>query len=432
MRKISAALSWVISFFLLVNGFSIFAQNTSPYWSLSGNSNTSATSKLGTTNASNLAVYTNNLERVRVLSANGYVGIGTITPGARLEVSGTDKMAAKFNSNNSSMFIGLYKRNALKGYVGSSVNFNNDVDFGTSQNNTLGKVHFTTRNISRVTIDTNGNFGINTQFPNVRLSVKQFEQNRAIQMQHETKADLWNMGIGTNTLFFRFEYNYNFRANISNVDGSYIMLSDRKVKEDIQPMEKTLERLNKLQASTYYYKNSRSYATKKSIGFIAQEVEKEFPELVFESDEGYKTVNYTGLTVVAIKALQEQEEKIMALTEKLKKLNDIEKELAELKQVVSSLNNQRNSLSQEGFLEQNTPNPFNSNSIIRYFVPTNSRNARLVLTDNEGRSLKQINLSNFGKGQVSLGSSGLSAGTYTYSLYIDGKLADSKRLIIAK
>ena len=40
------------------------AQNTSPFWSLAGNSNTTATSKLGTTNAKPLKLVTNNQPRV--------------------------------------------------------------------------------------------------------------------------------------------------------------------------------------------------------------------------------------------------------------------------------------------------------------------------------------------------------------------------------
>ncbi len=430
MKKIRPAIGWAMVCVLTLHSSYLIAQNTSPYWSTAGNSNATTTSKLGTTNAINLSLYTNNAERVRILSTNGYVGMGTVAPAARLDVYSTDKMAAKFHSNNSSMFIGLYKQNSMKGYVGSTVNFNNDVDFGTSQNNTLGKVHFTTRAISRVTIDTNGNVGINTQTPKVRLTIKQFEQNRAIQMIHESRLDHWNVGIGTNTLSFRFEYNTMFRANISNVDGSYTILSDKRVKEDIKPLEKSLERIIKLQPSSYYYKDSRNYAAHRSIGFVAQEVEKEFPELVLESDEGYKTVNYTGLTVVAIKALQEQEERIAALNQKVEKIESLEREIADLKQLILSLRN--NGSIASGYLEQNSPNPVNTNSVINYFVPSSSKNARLILTDAEGKQLKQFNLTSFGKGQLTLNRSSLPAGTYTYSLYVDGKLADSKRLVLAK
>src|SRR2546423_10551092 len=77
------------TFTLLLTLFSIqklAAQNTSPYWSLAGNSTASnTTSKLGTTNAVNLRLFTKNLERVRI-DTLGRVAIGTTAPGFKLHV----------------------------------------------------------------------------------------------------------------------------------------------------------------------------------------------------------------------------------------------------------------------------------------------------------------------------------------------------------
>jgi hypothetical protein len=61
----------------------VLAQNSSPYWSLAGNSNATSSSKLGTTNAINLRLFTSNVERVRI-TTSGLVGIGTTAPNARL------------------------------------------------------------------------------------------------------------------------------------------------------------------------------------------------------------------------------------------------------------------------------------------------------------------------------------------------------------
>jgi len=66
------------------------AQNTSPYWSLAGNSNATSSSKLGTTNAITLRFFTKNLERIRV-DTSGRVGIGTTTPDSRLVINTTVK-----------------------------------------------------------------------------------------------------------------------------------------------------------------------------------------------------------------------------------------------------------------------------------------------------------------------------------------------------
>src|SRR6476620_11525633 len=68
------------------------AQNTSPFWSLAGNSNTTATSKLGTTNAKPLKLVTNNQTRAVIDATNGNIAIGVSSnfadPRYRLYVAG--------------------------------------------------------------------------------------------------------------------------------------------------------------------------------------------------------------------------------------------------------------------------------------------------------------------------------------------------------
>ena len=74
----------VLAVFLSAFSQPTAAQNTSPYWSLAGNSNASATtSKLGTTTAIDLRLFANNVERMRILNANGRVGIGTTARGSQ-------------------------------------------------------------------------------------------------------------------------------------------------------------------------------------------------------------------------------------------------------------------------------------------------------------------------------------------------------------
>src|SRR5215217_987738 len=65
-----------------------YAQNTSPYWSLAGNSNaTASTQKLGTTNAYALRITTNNTTRIYISPSAGYIGIGTTSPSSRLHIN---------------------------------------------------------------------------------------------------------------------------------------------------------------------------------------------------------------------------------------------------------------------------------------------------------------------------------------------------------
>ncbi len=78
------------------------AQNTSPYWSLAGNSNASTTSKLGTTNDVSLRIYAGNVQRMMIGYSTGFVGIGTTSPTDRLHVnsaSGTNAFRAQVSGN---------------------------------------------------------------------------------------------------------------------------------------------------------------------------------------------------------------------------------------------------------------------------------------------------------------------------------------------
>ncbi len=63
------------------------------------------------------------------------------------------------------MYIGLYENNTNRGYLGSLSGATEDVDFGTSQANTTGKLHFTIQANPRLTIGFNGFVGIGTTAP---------------------------------------------------------------------------------------------------------------------------------------------------------------------------------------------------------------------------------------------------------------------------
>jgi hypothetical protein len=69
----------------------ILSGNTVGEWKLLGNSGTNASLNfLGTTDNADLVFRTNNIERVRTLSSNGYVGVGETNPISRLHVSNGD------------------------------------------------------------------------------------------------------------------------------------------------------------------------------------------------------------------------------------------------------------------------------------------------------------------------------------------------------
>jgi hypothetical protein len=110
-------------------------------------------------------------------------------------------------------------------------------------------------------------------------------------------------------------------GNVTNYSGIYGRISDSRLKENIVDCSSKLEDLLKIRVVNYKLKDSDST---KYIGVVAQELEELFPELVIEdgSQERFKSVNYSGLTIILIKAFQEQQELINNLITTLEELEN--------------------------------------------------------------------------------------------------------------
>jgi len=81
-------------------------------------------------------------------------------------------------------------------------------------------------------------------------------------------------------------------------------------------------------------------------------------------------------------------------------------------------------------LEQNTPNPFNNSTEIKFFVPENSNTAGIYIYDMTGKELLKLDITQRGNSSVILSASQLNAGMYLYSLIVDDKLIDTKTMIL--
>ena len=96
-------------------------------------------------------------------------------------------------------------------------------------------------------------------------------------------------------------------------------------------MTHALDSILKLQGKTYRWKEDTTFANKQDIGLVAQEVEKVFPELVAENEQGYKGIAYSKLTAVLIEAMKEQQGQMTAQQDQITAL---EKENTQLKALV--------------------------------------------------------------------------------------------------
>lgn len=96
--------------------------------------------------------------------------------------------------------------------------------------------------------------------------------------------------------------NHASHANgLHNSHTSHSSSSDEELKDNIIDTTYGLDDLMKLRAVDFTWKDTQE----KSFGFIAQEVQKIFPEIVTEDADGYLQVDYSLLTAILVKALQE-------------------------------------------------------------------------------------------------------------------------------
>jgi len=114
---------------------------------------------------------------------------------------------------------------------------------------------------------------------------------------------------------FRMYSNGDFHADGDVVAYSTTASSDKRLKKNIKPINNALDIVDKLQGVHFNWKKD----DKKSIGYIAQDVEKILPEMVSEKthfDEGeFKTVNYAAMVSIMGEAIKE----LKAEVEQLKK-----------------------------------------------------------------------------------------------------------------
>ncbi len=135
-------------------------------------------------------------------------------------------------------------------------------------------------------------------------------QTTALQFQWNTNgnnisnANSGNVGIGTTTPTQRLSVNGNICYT-----GSVGACSDFRYKKNITPLKNSLHQVLLMQGINYDWKVNefpdKQFNDNNQIGFIAQDLEKLYPELVITDDNGYKSVDYPKLTPILVEAIKE-------------------------------------------------------------------------------------------------------------------------------
>ena len=216
--------------------------------------------------------------------------------------------------------------------------------------------------------------------------------------------------------------------------GSFFKVSDVRFKEDIRDIENALDRLVKIKPKEYRFKKIDGYTlpTGKQVGMIAQELEKEFPELIKHSkvlknpndnttsndNEEYLMVNYVDLIPYIIKGIQEQQILIDSLNNKI---NFLTTNLDGLKAPVDS---------SMPFIVTIFPNPVADIVTISVNLPTDYNEALITLRNSDGYFVFQESTTQ-NISAVTFNTSALSDGIYFITLSVSGTVWDVKRILVS-
>lgn len=230
------------------------------------------------------------------------------------------------------------------------------------------------------------------------------------------------------------------------VTAQSITSSDSRLKENVLPLSKkkikslnTVLSMNPVEYNLkqVYVESAGDTATvqkklydeksqqfqKKHFGLIAQELKEIYPELVYEEQDGYLAIDYTGLIPVLIQSIKELKSEIDELRDTQLANNN----LASNNNITPAADG-----SMPPLLYQNAPNPFRDRTEIRYYVPENIKSAQISIYNIQGALLKQINIDQRGEGVYAIYGNEFTPGMYLYSLIADNRQVDIKRMLFTK
>ncbi|MFH1850764.1 MAG: tail fiber domain-containing protein [Candidatus Neomarinimicrobiota bacterium] len=262
------------------------------------------------------------------------LAVGTTTPVSNLQI--VNNVAELPVNTYDEYQILLYKSGTAAASYGLGIS-SSTMWFNTSSQFAF----YRTGSIADMVIS-NGNVGIGTSSPGRSMhiigpKVADNANSYSLRLQlpsgSEAGTDYWDFGIdnesGDEDLVFHCSVGG--EGWIDDDDGAYGHSSDRRLKKNIEPLGSVLPKVLGLKPSTYHMKTEDD-SEPKSIGFIAQDVQEVFPDLdIVKANEDYLGLTYEDFSVLAIAAIQEQQQLIdrqqIAIDDLVKRLEALEKQV---------------------------------------------------------------------------------------------------------
>jgi len=263
--------------------------------------------------ADTIAFATAGTEDMRI-DSSGKVGIGTTTLNGKLNVLTATDSKLIFNDGSTTGNVRLEAvNNAYSAYKPLETN---------------GSVQiFATGATERMRIDSSGNLLVATTSTSLTSDV-------GIKFINGASSNAYMGIVNSGTDAGRANYHlystgagaYRFYVTMGGVinatSTSITAISDQRLKENIRNLDIGLSEIMALKPRKFDWKEGKGLNKKDDFGFIAQEFETVFPSSVTSSKAGedgieYKAINHSELIPTLVKAIQEQQALITALTARI-------------------------------------------------------------------------------------------------------------------
>jgi hypothetical protein len=271
-------------------------------------------------------------EAMRITNT-GLVGIGTSNPTERLLVSGGNIGIQRTASDYSVLSI----TNTSGVQVHLNANGNSEGNLRTVSNHPLS---FSTNNTERARITSAGDLGIGTSAPESKLDVRGNGQfvgytggNYQLSAVSPSGADrqvfiagVLGISNGLTVRYVSGAMQYIMTGlgtgTVSSSGGVLSASSDKNMKVEDGLIDSGLEKVLALQPRYFYWKDKDGIANEaagRQLGFFAQEVHEVLPEAAPspKTDQGSWGVYDRSIVAALVKAIQEQQAAIIALTDRI-------------------------------------------------------------------------------------------------------------------
>jgi hypothetical protein len=321
-------------------------------------------------------------------------------------------------------------------------------DFSWASDGNTGIFHpstsvlaFSTNGSERARFNSSGRFLVNTTVDNGQVSINASDYP-ASSFSVTLNSD-WASGTSVTHVNRANSGNYEVRLNGTvkfyvagqgwiYSDGNYLG-SDKNIKDEIKSIDSAMSKVNKINGVLYKLKvekqNPSIYGTAQEyMGVIAQDVEAVAPQVVRTLPDGTKAVCYEMLVGLLVEALKEQNVKISQLESDVNNCCSTNQNRI----INNPANDETKNTNSSSYIKQNSPNPFSKETLIEFYIAEKGASSSVLVFDMNGKLLKTLKLDGLGKGSITINGNDFQPGMYYYSLIINNKEIDTKKMILTE